>query len=305
MASYSACAVYAALEKARDSGIWQVKINAQVLVENVAKVYSLPNIYYQIDHAINTPGSTATTIGDIIAEDSGLTARLLKLANSSLFGFSSTIDTISRAVTVIGTRQLRDLALATSVTDLFKGIPAEKVNMKSFWRHSVASGICARVIASFLKQPNIESYFVAGLLHDIGSVVLFSEHPELSSKLLSAANKDQMELHVTEHRVLNFDHAMIGGMLLRHWKLPPGLIDAVSFHHSPHRANTLPTQACVVHVADIISHAMELGDNGEKYIPSFENDAWNKLDLSVNVLKNLVADVDKQLDETVTNITGS
>src|SRR5512136_560863 len=117
------------------------------LVNETESVYSLPLIYERLTEVINHPRSSIEDITRVITEDQGLTARLLKLANSPMFGYFSKVDTINKAVTIIGTQQLRDMALAVSVMEIFTNIPKELINMKLFWQHSIACGIVARVLA--------------------------------------------------------------------------------------------------------------------------------------------------------------
>src|SRR3974390_2180864 len=128
------------------------------LLDGITAVPSLPLFHERLDEAINPPRSSIADIAKIISEDQGLTARILKLANSPLFGYFSKIDTITQAVTIIGVQQVRDLALALSVMDVFHGIPEDLVDMDSFWRHSVATGLAARLVATTQREANLERY---------------------------------------------------------------------------------------------------------------------------------------------------
>jgi len=149
------------------------KIDPQRLVQGIVKVASLPSIYLKIEKAIADEKTSNNDLADIVAEDTALAAKLLRLANSAMFSFPSKISAIPQAVTIIGSRQLRDLVLACSVTSVFKDMPAQLVDMESFWRHSVASAVTARILSQTRNDSNIESAFVAGLLHDIGRLFLF------------------------------------------------------------------------------------------------------------------------------------
>lgn len=276
--------------------------DAQSLVSSANKLYTLPTIYYQVDAAINDPISSATRIGRIIGEDAGLSARLLQVVNSAFFGFPSRIDTISRAVTVIGTHQLRDLILATSVIESFRGIPDGLVDMESFWRHSIATGVAARIIATYLREPNVERFFVAGLLHDIGSLVMFAQIPRDQAEVLKHCAETDALLHVTEREMLGFDHAEVGGLLLKAWKLPSALIDIARWHHAPEKSSQHAAEVAVVHMADIVSHCLECGSSGEKFVPPLDDGAWQRLGLSEGALSSVIALVDKQYQDAVRQI---
>lgn len=279
--------------------------DARAIVESVNQLYTLPTVYYQVDAAIGDPLATATRIGRIISEDAGLSARLLRVVNSAFFGLPSRIDTISRAVTIIGTHQLRDLILATSVIELFRGIPDDVVNMESFWRHSVACGVAARIIATYMREANVERFFVGGLLHDIGSLVLYSQIPQEESEVLAYAGTNDGLLHVTEREMLGFDHAEIGGLLLNNWRLPASLCDTAKFHHSPSRSTQYPIESAVIHVADIVSHCLELGSNGEKFVPPLDTTAWERLGLSEGALSSVFGLLEKQYHDAVNQILRS
>ena len=126
------------------------------LVEQSPQISSLPTIFYQINEAVEGPECSFVEIGEIISGDPSLSARLLRIVNSSFFGFPSKIETITHAVTIVGTAQLHDLALATTVVNQFKGVPKDLINMEKFWLHSVATGLAARIIAVYRREPNAD-----------------------------------------------------------------------------------------------------------------------------------------------------
>ena len=128
---------------------------ASDLLKGVVSVSSLPGVYLRLSNVVGDPRSSASDVGRVIADDPGLTARLLRLVNSAMYGFPSKIETVSRAISIVGTQQLQDLALATSVIRLFANMPQELVTMESFWRHSVACGVAARALAGRRREPNV------------------------------------------------------------------------------------------------------------------------------------------------------
>lgn len=261
------------------------------LVKNIRGLASLPAVFTRLNEAVNGNNSM-DQIALIIEEDTNLTARLLKLVNSSFYGFPSKIDTVSRAITLIGTREVRDLALATYVMSLFKNIPRDLVSMESFWRHSIACGIAARSLAALRHVEQPETCFVAGLLHDIGRLVIYLNIPDQGRKTLLQAESRHQLLYMTEREVIGFDHASIGGALLREWKLPVSLIEAAMFHHDPVKALREPMPAATVHVADIIVHSMRLGSSGGVFVPPLAAAAWERLGLSSGVLPSIIRQVE-------------
>ena len=270
----------------------------QSLVKNIRGLASLPAVFTRLNEAVNGNNSM-DQIALIIGEDTNLTARLLKLVNSSFYGFPSKIDTVSRAITLIGTREVRDLALATYVMSLFRDIPGDWVSMESFWRHSIACGFAAQSLAGLRHDEQSETWFVAGLLHDIGRLVIFLNIPEQGRKSLLEAKSSSQLLYVTEREILGFDHASVGGALLREWKLPVSLIEAAMFHHEPVKALREPLPAAMVHVADIIVHSMGLGSSGGVFVPPLASAAWDRLGLSSGVLPAVIRQVELRYETMV------
>lgn len=269
------------------------------LVAGITSVASLPTIFTRLNDAINDPRSTTQELSRIINEDTAISARILRVANSALYNFPSRIDTISQAIMVIGVNQLRDLVLACSVTKLFKDLPENVINMELFWRHSLACGVAARIVAGLRRETNVERFFVAGLLHDIGRLVLFSERGRQMVEAIDVARSQKELLFRMEKEVFGFDHAAVGGELLRVWKLPVRLVEAVSGHHRPGLAKQFPVEAAVVHLADVMTNALGLGTSGEQYVPPLNRQSWEQLALSADLLPKAMEQTLVQFDDAV------
>ena len=274
------------------------KIDPNELIRDDVKLPSLPTMYVQISEAINRPNSSASDIAKVISKDTGLSARLLKIVNSTFYGFPSKIDTLSRAVAIVGTRQLSTLALGMNIISVFRKIPSDLIHMRSFWEHSLSCGICARIIGSYKKILNTERVFVAGLLHDIGRLILYSYVPIQARNALIKARQDDDLLHNSEHEILGFDHSMIGGLLLKKWKLPVSLENSVKYHHSPQKSKD-PLEPAIIHIADIMTNAIGRGSSGERFVPALNPDAWKSLDLSPNILSSTIKQMERQIEEII------
>jgi HD-like signal output (HDOD) protein len=274
------------------------------LVKAAGSISSLPMIFTRINDAVNNPRSSIADIGRVISEDPGLTARLLRIVNSAFYSFPSKIDTISRAVTIVGTQQLRDLALATSVMKVFKGIPEDLMNMEAFWCHSVGCGITARVLASHRREANLERYFVTGMLHDIGRLLLFMNLPKQARTALTRCQSSGELLYQVEYEEIGFDHATVGSTLLQAWNLPASLEEVVAFHHAPQKALRYPIETAIVHVADIIAHALELGSSGERFVPQLNPEAWERIGIPPTLLPATLEQVERQFYDSTQMILG-
>jgi putative nucleotidyltransferase with HDIG domain len=272
---------------------------ASDLLKGVVSVASLPGVYLRLSEVVSDPRTSAADVGRVIAEDPGLTARLLKLVNSAMYNFPSRIDTVSHAISIVGTAQLQDLALATSVIRLFASMPQGLVTMESFWRHSVACGVTARALAGRRRESNVERYFVAGLLHDIGRLIMYMQVPEQSRMAVTRSRDQRRPLFHLEQELLGFDHSHVGQALLDMWKLPPALREAVAHHHHPERATRFPVEAAVVHVSDLLANAMGLGSSGETGIPPFVPSAWDVIGLVPTVLGDLMEECERHYEAAV------
>ena len=275
-------------------------LTPQSLIEDrEVKVPSLPEVFLRLDEAINSPRCSLGDIGDILKEDTGLSGRLLKIANSPFYNFPSKIDTITRALTLVGTQQLRDLVLATSVMKLFRDIPQELVDMEHFWRHSIACGVTARVLATYLREGNGEYYYLSGILHDIGYLIIYLQLPEQALELLEESADSGKLLNTLERDRFGFDHADVGGALLEHWSLPPRLLQPTKYHHRPGNAEDYPLESAVLHMADVLVHGMQLGYSGERRIPWLDAQAWRRVGVSVNSLPVLMQQIETQYHDAV------
>jgi HD-like signal output (HDOD) protein len=275
------------------------RYSAEEFIEGVVQVASLPEIVTRLNEVIDDPYSDLSDIADIISSDTGLAARLLRIANSAMFNFPSRVSTISHAITIIGTKQLRDLVLATTVIRVFAGIESRLVNMESFWRHSIACGIVARVIAAYRHEPNIEGLYIMGLLHDIGRLVIYMKCPELADEMLRRSHEEGALLYEVERQTLGFDHGRVGCLLLKAWQLPEVLQEAVGCHHSPSEAARYPEDAATIHVADMIANALQMGSSGGHLVPPLVDEAWQQIGLSAGLIGTMVPQVERQYDDAV------
>lgn len=229
----------------------------QMLAEKVNSLFSLPDVALRINELLNEDNTTNADFDEVILHDPALTAKLLKLVNSAFFGFPGNIDTISRAVLMIGQDELRNLVLAITVTDSFKGIPEHLVDMDTFWYHSVTSGILARLLAQKCKRQDYERFFIAGLLHSIGKLIIFSEYPQQASQILSLKNQGQEAMIKAERETFGFTYAELGAELLKRWKLPANIWGVINCQLEPLQAMHSIEDTCILHIAAKIADSIE------------------------------------------------
>jgi len=257
---------------------------------------AMPEVLARLAQIMENPSASPAEAADVIQCDPGLAAKLLKMVNSPLYGFPQRIDTISRAVTIIGVQQLSALALGVTVMGVFSGIPKKLMDTRQFWRHSLACACGARGLASALGLPNTERYFVGGLLHDVGLLFFFLHEPERARQVLAQVRASGECLQTVERRCLGTDHAMAGGTLLAAWQLPESLVQAAACHHDPLSA-LAPRDAAIVHVADFIAEALLFGSNGQSVLAPLDTASLDVLHVPPGVAAQVAARIGEQLGQ--------
>jgi len=270
---------------------------AKELIDNTIELASLPAVVMRAMELLNNPNTSASDIGEIIAEDPALAARLLRIVNSAFYGFPSRIDTISRAITIIGTLELTDLILGSSAIRVFARLPNQLVDMEQFWEHSLYTGVVSRILARYLRAPNTERCFVMGLLHDIGSLVLYRQEPETSRQALELAIDKSTPLHIAEREVFGFDHAKVGSELMRAWNLPESFLEITRHHHQPSAAERYRLETATIHLADVITGMAHSTGSGTGQAAHLEPGAWELTGLSVEIMEPVIAEADAQFEE--------
>ncbi len=228
-------------------------------LDDVAGLVSPPDVCIRLYGIVHNPDSTTKEISDVVSLDPNLTARLLRMSNSSFYGFRAKIDTIARSITLVGIDDLYHLVLSVSAVKSFSNIPNDLVSMDTFWKHSVYTGLLARALAKKINVLHPERLFVAGLLHDVGSLVMFHKHPEEMRDLLLIADGDEEALYQAEQEHFGYNHAMLAGKLLADWNLPIELQQAVRWHHDPEKAEVAQLEADILYLAN---HMVNESDQG-------------------------------------------
>ncbi|HED16135.1 MAG TPA: HDOD domain-containing protein, partial [Gammaproteobacteria bacterium] len=238
---------------------------------------------------VNDRSSSVSDIAGLIETDPALTIRLLRLVNSSYYGFDSSIDTVSRAISLIGTCELRDLALATATANSFNRLDKHLPDMRQFQHHSLYTGLCARLLAEQCGQTRTENFFVSGLLHDIGKLLLYLTMPECCNRIHECAMASDAIPYLLEHEELGYSHAEIGGMLAEQWHLPDNLVNAIRHHHEPVHTRRYQLDATIIHVANFIAHSMDPEDSlYATNVTPLDPESWNTLNLQPDVIDTVM-----------------
>ncbi len=273
------------------------EFSLQDLVKHDVKLASFPDIYFKIHKAINTPKSTAHYLAGIISMDPSLSAKLLKIVNSPFYGLKSRVDTISRAVAMVGLNELSTLALGISAINAFRDIPRELVDMRSVWAHCVAVGVLARHLGKNFPELSREGLFVCGLLHDIGRLVMFRRLPAISTEAIIYAQSNLLPLVEAERDLLGFEHAQIGAAIFKAWELPEFIAQPIGGHHQDDCFDSL--LPAIVHLADFIAIAMAFSEKGSLIAPPLSARACDTVKLTPETLDEILPQAQEEFETIV------
>ncbi len=278
------------------------------LVSSVEQIVSFPEVFLRVNQLLDDPECTGTQIAEVISQDPGLTAQLLRMANSPVYGLSKEVDTVVRAVNIIGTKRLRYLVLATTSLKVFDGIPNDLISMDDFWLHSLYCGLAAKTLADDIKGLQPDALFVAGQLHDIGQLLMYSRLPELAREVVMRSIEEPGEpaLYLSEREVIGFDHAQLGAQLARDWHWPAMLVATIGWHHEPEKADEFQKETAVVHIANSLAVLAELdtGDTEETDAPRIHPLAWETIGLNEEIIPEVLESIRGQFEETRVLLTG-
>lgn len=274
-------------------------ITVDELVKDIAGLVTLPDVFLRISRLIDDPNSSSTDIAKAVSRDPAFTLRLLRVANSSLYSFSSPVTTVAKAVSIIGTAQVRSLALSMSVAKTFAGLPNTLVSMENFWRHSLYCALIARSLAKLCRGCDPDTLFTAGLLHDIGELVIFNRLPRQAEEVLLMVldSLDQLQIHQAERQVMGLDHAAVGGALARLWHIPAQLAECIEFHHDIGGARDYPRETALIHLANVLALMAEVDSLDPADVSPIDPRAWNLTGLGEDCIAPAVREAREEIGE--------
>ncbi|GAN33708.1 MAG: HDOD domain-containing protein [Candidatus Brocadia sp. AMX2] len=231
-----------------------------VLISKINSIPTLPTIACRVMEITADPNSSANDLMKVIIPDISLSTKLLKMANSPFFGATRGVTSLQHAITVLGFKEVRNLVISAVVFESFMKIEKnENYDIGKFWKHSFVCGLAAKIIAAELKKTSNE-FFVAGLLHDIGKLVIYITLPNEFFKLVDTAKHLKLKFTAfeTEKGIIGMTHDEVGMRLLKKWMFPESLLTAIGFHHRIQETDTKSLLPVVVHIADIFAHIYEM-----------------------------------------------
>ena len=278
----------------RETGVTPAQI-----VSRATDLASLPDVYFRVKKVLDDPTSSHDDIAAAIAIDPGMSARLLRMANSAFYGRPRSIPTVSRAVGLLGTQQVHDLVLAATVIHSFDDFSSDLVNPREFWMSSLFAGSAAKILAEQSNILDCERLFVAGLLAPVGLLILYQEMPAQMRQIMQRANESDHDIARRQRELFGFDYAQVSAELFSKWQLPPELVDPIRHHTDPSAAGDGMLEAGILHIALHVAMAEARSQSLDQLIPSLNDDAWRVLDLSVEELEQVRDDARALTNEIV------
>ncbi len=240
----------AELEKVREK-----KINNLLSIRNLP---SIPVVMFEVTKLLENPKTNANDLGKIISMDQGLVAKILTVANSPLYGLPRRVSTIEFAIVILGFEHIKNIVIALSMIEAFKGSDNKELDKKSYWLHSLVTAFAAKRIADDFRYRKSGEAFTAGLLHDLGiSVIQRFFNPDFH-KIVEYVKEKECDYLTAENQILGINHQDIGQFLIDKWNLPPILGDVILHHHHPANAENKQLSA-IVHLADYMTQKLGIG----------------------------------------------
>lgn len=266
------------------------------VLRRIGDLPPLPSIVIDLISSFEREDIDVAVLAEKMSRDQALSAKMLRLANSSFYGLPAKVGTVQQAIVVIGFNSARALAVAGNVIDTFGQGRAGDIDVATFWRHSIAAALCARGLARHAGLA-LDHAFIAGLLHDVGRLVLASGFPQQYARVLDYCASEQTTVSEAEQRVLGVDHQRVGQLLGQAWKFPLAIQGAIARHHGPAAAE-LGQLAGLVHAADAVVQALDLGGGEHAAVPPLAEATWTSLHISFEQLQQACRETEAQFEET-------
>lgn len=240
-------------------------------IESADDLPTLPTVVERINARIANPSTNAADIGKLIEQDQVLTSRVLRLVNSSYYGFPRQIKSIQHAVVILGFSKIKTLVLSASVFNLIKQRDRGGLDVSRFWQHSLGAAIASKVVAeTFALGHGADDAFIGGLLHDIGKIILDQSQPALYAPVIRRAKEKGILLLESEDAVMGVTHSQVGEWVMEKWRFPPAIINMVGKHHIPTASTERREMVGSVHLGDILARALGIGSGGDDRIPAID-----------------------------------
>lgn len=270
------------------------------LTERIVGLPTLPSMLQNINRLMLNPRTSAKEVAQIISSDPAIASKVLRVVNSSFYGFPNRISTITHAIVILGFNTVKSIVLSSTIFDIFKKTGQDETfNRTDFWKHSLGVGAASRAIGRIVGYSALEEIFIAGLLHDVGKIVLDQFLHDKFAEILQKAEREKILVREAEEQLLGVNHAEIGAWLFEKWNLSKGLVEAVRHHHNPALAGEHQRLAAIVHLGDIVVRSLRFGSGGDGKVPPISETAWNSLGMGAAPFDRIFKETGEEMEKAV------
>jgi len=255
-------------------------------IEGLSTIPTIPAVLTNLLAMIDSEGVSVKHIGDLISKDQALSARLLKMVNSPVYGFPGRISSVNQALMLVGFGALKGMLMGVAIFDAMQN------TMIGLWEHSIGSAIAARLIAAKIGRKETEDISVAALIHDLGKVAFGTCYPDEYKFMIGKAKTEERYIVDVEREDFGVNHAEAGAWIATKWSFPSNLIEAISCHHKPRLAKEAKELAAIVHLSDIIIKMIGFGFSGDPYVHQVDDAAWKRLGLNDEDLEDILSELE-------------
>ncbi|MDR2881863.1 MAG: HDOD domain-containing protein [Azoarcus sp.] len=274
--------------------------SAQELVTYIESLAALPSVYYRVREQLESPDATISEVAHLIETDPALTTGVLKLVNSAFYGLSRKIESVERAILVLGLRQTHELVLAITISNVFDGIRPQYMDMRRYWIGCMMTALTTRELAHLTCNPAASRLFIIGLLADIGHLVMYQTVPELTIEAQTAADTGGEPLFEAEHRIVGCDSAEVGAALMDNWRLPTSFAEIIGAQIMPRLAGKHVIEAELLHIALALSKADRYNEPSDRALKRIDPRIWNNVRLSPESFPHIREAVEMNLSSCTT-----
>lgn len=263
-------------------------------IEDKGQLPTLPSVITIVLELIRSSKTSASDIGQAISSDIALSTKILKIVNSAFYGFPKKIGTVSQAVVILGFNTIKSAILGVSIIEAFDDMhkgEAVYFDREEFWKHAIGTASASRAIAKVIGFAEVEEAFVAGILHDVGKLILDQFANNKFREIIRRVHTEKIPMEKAEREVIGFTHSSIGSFIIDKWNFPETLSKAVLFHNTPNLSGDdveINKLVSIIHIANIISRSLNIGSSGEAIMPRLSRFSWDLLKLDVKQLPDIM-----------------
>ena len=278
-----------------------MSVELNVFINKVKNLPVLPSVVLQLNRTLANNSATIDSVSEIIGRDPSLSAKVLQLSNSSYYGLSYTVDSVKRAITVLGFSAVRNLALTVSVANIFNSSTGS-IDLKGLWFHSLGSAVAAKSLL-YKKSPLLqEKVFLCGIIHDIGKIIVSEYIPKKMEEILRKLRQNKLITESdVEKEIIGFTHSELGDFMARKWHFPQEFSDAINLHHNSSGFSSMKPEnksICAgIFAGNQIAKAMALGKSTDPFVDTIDTSIFNILDITEKELPSVIIKIKNDFKE--------